>query len=115
MVGCGIASTSGGAEARRASSLWVPAGPRYATRMSGARGRTCHRGLDRLLLLGRELVLGVALAHLLHVQARLVAVEDRRDHDAGAPLVEQGDRARLLPRQLVHRVVAHDRRVRDAA
>ena len=94
-----------------------PRGPGSATRKPGARRATAagHSLVDRLLLLGRQLVLGVALAHLLHVEARLVAVEDRRDHDAGPALVEQRDCARLLAGQLVHRVVAHDRGVGDAA
>ena len=44
-------------------------------------------------LLGRELAPRRSpLATLLHVQARLVAVVDRRQHDADRVGVEQGDR-----------------------
>ena len=50
------------------------------------------------LLLRRELELGLALVHLLHVHARLVAVEDRRHHHAAAARVEQRHDARLAAR-----------------
>ena len=76
-----------GGDARSASSVNVPAGPRKATRIAAAPATQCgasaERGVDRLQLLGRELELRLALAHLLDVHARLVAVEDRGDHHAG--------------------------------
>src|SRR3954469_21627083 len=111
----GTSSTPAGADARRASSANVPDGPRKPTRTpdSGAHGR--ERGVDRLPLLGRELDLGLALVQLLDVEAGLVAVNDRRDHDARLVRVEQRQRARLVARQLVVGVVAHERAVGHAA
>src|SRR5829696_6578856 len=122
------ASAPGGASARTASSLWVPLGPRKATRTlvsapknglerppggSDLLGR--ERGPDRLRLLRRELELRLAAAHGLDVYTGLVAVEDRGDHDAGLVRVQKGDGARLPARHLAVGVVADDRVVREAA
>src|SRR3954471_9552635 len=63
------------------------------------RRRPRQRGAHRFLLLGRELDLGLALVHLLDVEARLIAVDDRREHYPRAVRVEQGQRARLVARQ----------------
>ncbi len=53
--------------------------------------------------------------HLLHVDARLVAVQDRGDDDTRAMSVEQRDGARLAARQLAVGVVADERPVGHAA
>ena len=104
---------------RSACSLNVPAGPRKPMRITrppasrpGPRPRarrarppapraTAARPTPRL--------------HLLDVEARLLAVVDRREDDAGLPLVEQRDRGGLPAGQLVVGVVAHDRAVRERA
>src|SRR3954451_12896093 len=75
-----------------------------STISGGANGR--ERRVHRFLLLRRELDLRLALVQLLHVQAGLVAVDDRRHDTPGAAGVEQRQRARLVPRQLVVGVVA---------
>src|SRR3954454_13607306 len=116
-VGYGSSSTGPGAEARRASSVNVPAGPRKATRTrSGSvlRGRLLERRVHGLLLLGRELDLGLALGDPLEVDARLVAMHDRGEDHAAAVAVEQGERARLLARELVVGVVADQAVMGDA-
>src|SRR6478752_1321143 len=109
MDGYGISSTGPGADARRASSVNVPAGPRNATRRgtglipspNGVRlGAGRERGLDRLLLRGRQLDLRLALVDLLDVHAGLVAVHDRGEDDPGAVLVEHRVGARLGPGHL---------------
>src|SRR4051794_2692428 len=96
-VGYGSSSTGpAGAEVRRASSVKVPAGPRNATRtLSGGvlRGRLQGR-VHGLLLLGRQLDLGLAFGDPLEVDACLVPVHDRGEDDARAVAVQQGERAR---------------------
>ena len=119
-------------EAIRASSLNVPSGPRKATRTCAATRRLPGRRLpawkppaaapaglterasDRLVLLGRQLDLRGPVAHALHVQASLVAVQDRGQHDPGALLVQQRHRAGLTPAHLVVGVVADHRGAADA-
>src|ERR1700727_851934 len=102
-------------------SLTAPAGPRYPTRARAAAdisgrllvrvggcghcGRRRQRDADRFGLLRRELELALAADHLLGVDARLSAVADARRHDARALVVEQRDRERLLPGELVVGVV----------
>ena len=54
------------------------------------------------------------MVELLHVDPRVVATLDRAHDDAGARRVEQRERRRRLPRLVLVRVVAHDRRLRDA-
>src|SRR5207248_6194060 len=99
--GCGSIA-SGAALASRASSLKVPSGPRYATpgrRAISGRwpGRVPRHAIDaaardrephRFRLLGRELELAAPAAHLLAVDARLVAVVDARQHDPRLLVVE---------------------------
>ena len=120
-------------EASRASSLKVPSGPRKATRtvrlpgcgLGGGRRaeaswpRRRRRRPSAVLTAssssGESSTSGVPVAHALHVQARLVAVQDRGQHHAGALLVEQRHRAGLAPAHLVVGVVADHRRAADAA
>ena len=64
---------------------------------------------------GESCELGGARGDLLGVQARLVAVVDRGQHDPGAVGVEQRDRQRLVARHLVVGVVADQRAVGDRA
>ncbi len=78
-------------------------------------GRCRQCDAHGLGLLGRELELGLAADHLLGVDARLVAMVDAREHDARALIVEQRDRDRLLPGELVVGVVANERAMRDRA
>ena len=92
---------------RQLSSPSRPAGP--ARRRRGPVQREPHR----LALLGRELELRLAVADLLGVQPRGVAMVDRGEHDAGAGRVEQRDRGRLPPRHLAVGVVADQRAVGD--
>src|SRR6201999_728974 len=67
------------------------------------------RRASRLLLLRRQLQLGHAVVQLLDVHAGLVAMDDRRDDDAGAAGVEQRHAARLVPPQPALGVVAGQR------
>ena len=53
--------------------------------------------------------------HLLEVDARLVAVVDAGEHHPRAGAVEQRDRHRLVPGELVVGVVAHQRAMGDRA
>src|SRR4051794_11572154 len=84
-------------------------------RGSGAGGWLPERLVHGLLLLRRELQRSLAVAQLLDVQTRLVAVHDRAEHDARLARVEQRHRARLVAGQLVVGVVADERAVGDAA
>ena len=85
---------------------------RPTTRRSRASPR--HGPFDGLELLGRKCGRGAAVVELLHVDPRVVATLDRAHDDAGARRVEQRERRRRLPRFVLVRVVAHDRRLRDA-
>src|SRR5688500_18318682 len=113
---------SRGAEAKSASSVKVPSGPRNATRRrpalagdSPAPARSvalapflaCQGALNRLPLLRGKLQLRVPVAHAFDVGARLLSVKDRGHHDTGPGVVEQGQRAGLLPAHLVVGVVAN--------
>src|SRR4051812_30700181 len=115
-VGYGTSSSTppSGADARSASSAKVPDGPRKPTRTRLLRAHGGQRRVDRFLLLGRQRYFGLALVQLLDVEARLIAVHDRRHHDARLVRIEQGERAGLVARQLVVGVVAHERAVGDA-
>src|ERR1700719_3579948 len=110
--------------ASSASSLRAPSGPRYPARgwADGISGRRAgailgHGAAGRephgLGLLRGELQFAPPVAHLLAVDARLIAMVDAREHDPRAFVVEQRDRHRLLSRELVVGVVAHERAVRD--
>src|SRR6266498_1361356 len=117
------------------SAAWanVPAGPRKARRgrasvtiaerigvqasardlagllglADGATALEC--GLDCLLLLGRELLLAGAATHALGVHAGVAAPGYRGQRDAVALVVEQRERERHAPGDVVERVVAHER------
>src|ERR1700722_14504778 len=101
-------TASWAALASSASSLKVPAGPRYPTRprppsrsgrvfmhrrrFAGPGERQSH-GLG---LLGGELQFAVPAVHLLSIDARLIAMVDAREHDARLFVVQQGNRHRLV-------------------
>ena len=78
--------------------------PRARPRQSSAssvteRSSPGQREPDRLVLLGRELVLAAAGEHRLAVQPRRVAVGDAREHDAVVGGVEQRERRGLVARR----------------
>src|SRR6185312_5453925 len=73
-----------------------PAGLRRA----GGAAVALEREPNGLVLLGRELELGLSLVKLLGVEPRLIAVMDRRQHQPRALGVEQCDRRRLTARHL---------------
>ena len=73
------------------------------------------RLLHRLELLGGEVEGGAAVEDRLRVDARLLALQDRGDDDAGVAVVEQRDGARLPAGSLVEGVVADHRGLRDGA
>ena len=83
----------------------------------GPRGRrsavALQREFDRFLLLGGELELSAALAHLLGVYPRLVAMVNRREHEPRPGRVEQRDRRRLATGHFAVRVIADQRVVGD--
>ena len=87
--------------------------PAVSCAVSATAGAAPSGGADRLVLLGRELELRLAVAHALHVQAGLVAVQDRGHHDARAGVVEQRHRARLAAAHLAVGVVADHRGLAD--
>src|ERR1700761_1525019 len=70
-----------------------------------------ERLADRLVLLGRELEFGFALAHLLGVEAGLVTVVDRGEDQPRSVGIEQRDRGGLAARHLAVGVVADQRAV----
>src|SRR6266516_2184295 len=74
-----------------------------------------HSALYGLGFLRRESNGRLAAVEFLHVDPGVVAALDRADDDARATGIEHGEGRRLVPARVGVRVVADDRRVRDAA
>ncbi len=90
-------------------------GGRAGRRVSPAVPAAAQRGVDRLLLLRRQLVLAAAGADALGVDAGAAARGDRAERHTVAGVVQQRDGERQPPRQVVEGVVADQRDVAQPA